>query len=501
MQQTVRLTFYEKYFKRCCDVFFALFLLVLLSPLFLILTICSKIFIRGRVLFVQVRPGRGGKVFKVYKFRTMTEKTDKEGNLLPDSARITKYGKFLRRFSLDELPQLINILRGEMSFVGPRPFVLSDVVFWTEEQLQTYRVRPGLSGLAQVSGGRSRVGWQDVFAMNLKYQQKITFWRDLFIVFKTVFVVLFRSDSAVSGAAKSQREYFYVDYLLKHNYITEEQHQLGLARAKALTAQMGTITACPELTPQNQQGELIMTTELKKLPQHIGFIIDGNGRWAQAKGLPRTKGHEQGIKNLDVVIKECFYTYGIPVVSIYAFSTENWNRPQAELDYLFKYFTKYLKVNDFVKKYPHVRLNIMGDYTKFPTDLVKNAETVLAATKNETQFILNLGINYSGQDELVRAVNLMLADKLEPKVNRETIQKYLYTSGQPLLDFVVRTSGEQRLSNFMLWQVSYAELYFPKIHWPDFSTQDLHTALIEYQNRDRRFGAIIEDKKDAVKEN
>lgn len=240
-----------------------------------------------------------------------------------------------------------------------------------------------------------------------------------------------------------------------------------------------------------------MTTKLEKLPQHIGFIIDGNGRWAQARGLPRNKGHQAGIKNLDVVIKECFYHYHIPIVSIYAFSTENWNRPKTELDFLFKFFTDYLKTNNFVKKYPHVHLNIMGDYTKFPSTLVKNAEKVLVATKDETQFVLNLGINYSGQDEIVRAVNHMLSDKLEPKVDRTTIEKYLYTQGQPLLDFVVRTSGEQRLSNFMLWQVSYAELYFPKTYWPDFGKTDLHQALLEYQSRDRRFGSITEPKPEA----
>ncbi len=236
-----------------------------------------------------------------------------------------------------------------------------------------------------------------------------------------------------------------------------------------------------------------MTTKLEKLPQHVGFIIDGNGRWAKKRGLPRTKGHEQGVKNLDVIIKECFYQYKIPVVSIYAFSTENWDRPKTELDFLFKFLADYLKVNDFVKKYPHVRLNIMGDYTKFPKNLVDNAERVLAATKDETQFILNLGINYSGQDELVRAFNLMLADKVQAPIDRATIQKYLYTPNQPALDFVVRTSGEQRLSNFMLWQVSYAELYFPKTYWPDFGKKELHAALLEYQGRDRRFGAIKEE--------
>ena len=486
----VKRTFYERYVKRCLDVIFALLLLVVLAPLFLILVLCSKMFIHGRVLFVQVRPGRGGQVFKIYKFRTMTEKTDAQGNLLPDGARITAYGKFLRRFSLDELPQLVNILRGEMSFVGPRPRAVKDAIFYTQKQLGVYRVRPGLTGLAQVTGGRSRASWPHIFAKDWEYQQRITFWRDIMIVIKTVFVVLFHSDSAVSGTAHSPREYYYADYLVKHNYITEEQYQLGLARAKSIIAQAGAVTYCADLTPHMPQGDQNM--ELKKLPQHIGFIIDGNGRWAKERGLPRTKGHEQGVKNLDVVVKECFYQYGIPIVSIYAFSTENWNRPQSELDYLFKYFTKYLQTNDFKKKYPHVRLNIMGDYTKFPADLVKNAERVLAATKDETQFILNLGINYSGQDELVRAVNLMLKDGLAPTVDRATIQKYLYTGEQPLLDFVVRTSGEQRLSNFMLWQVSYAELYFPKTYWPDFGKADLHTALLEYQSRDRRFGAIKE---------
>ena len=139
----------------------------------------------------------------------------------------------------------------------------------------------------------------------------------------------------------------------------------------------------------------------------------------------------------------------------------------------------------------------MGDYTKFPAALVKNAREVMEATKNETQYILNLGLNYSGQDEIVRAVNQMLTDKLAPTVDRATMEKYLYTHDEPLLDFVVRTSGEQRLSNFMLWQVSYAELYFPKIYWPAFGAEDLHTALLEYQNRHRRFGAISEQEEDA----
>ena len=233
-----------------------------------------------------------------------------------------------------------------------------------------------------------------------------------------------------------------------------------------------------------------MTTELKKIPQHIGFIIDGNGRWAQAHGWARTRGHEYGVKTLDVILHECFFSYKIPIVSVYAFSTENWNRPEQELKILFRYLARYLKVNDFVQKFPHVRLNILGDYTKFPPTLVKNAQQVLEATKHETQFVLNLAINYSGQDEIVRAVNQMLTEKIEPTVTRATMEKYLYTAGQPPLDFVVRTSGEQRLSNFMLWQISYAELYFPTVHWPAFGHDDLYAALLAYQSRDRRFGAI-----------
>ena len=231
--------------------------------------------------------------------------------------------------------------------------------------------------------------------------------------------------------------------------------------------------------------------ELKKLPKHIGFIIDGNGRWANKRGLTRSMGHAAGIKNLDVVIKECFYKYNIPYVSIYAFSTENWNRPKAEVDFLISAFRKYLKAKGFTKRFPEAKLNIMGDYTKFPQDLVDIANKTLEQTKNNTKYVLNICINYSGQDELVMAVNNIIKDGIQ-NVDRSTIEEYLYTKGQPPLDFVVRTSGEHRLSNFMLWQVSYAELYFPKTYWPGFKKKQLLTALQEYQSRDRRFGSIKE---------
>ena len=234
-----------------------------------------------------------------------------------------------------------------------------------------------------------------------------------------------------------------------------------------------------------------MKNDLLKIPNHIGFIIDGNGRWAKERGLTRSMGHKAGIANLDTIIKECFFTYGIHSVSIYAFSTENWNRPKKEVDYLIKAFRNYLKGDAFTKKFPGAKLNIMGDYTKFPEDLVKNANKTIEATKNNTKFILNLGINYSGQDELVMAVNNIVKEGVT-EINREVIANHLYTAGQEPLDFVVRTSGEHRLSNFMLWQVAYAELYFPKTYWPAFKKKDLYEALKEYQGRDRRFGAIKE---------
>ena len=232
---------------------------------------------------------------------------------------------------------------------------------------------------------------------------------------------------------------------------------------------------------------------LIKLPTHIGFIIDGNGRWAKQRGLPRSMGHSAGIKTLDLIIKECFYTHNIEFVSIYAFSTENWNRPKAEVDFLIKALTKYLKDKSFMKRFPEVKLNLMGDYTKFSQELADIANVTLEKTKNNTKYTLNICVNYSGQDEIVRAVNNIIKDGIK-KVDRQTIEDYLYTKNQPALDFVVRTSGEYRFSNFMLWQSAYAELYFPKTYWPAFNKKHLFNALKEYQKRDRRFGAIQEEK-------
>lgn len=226
-------TFYEKFFKRFFDVLISFLALIILSPLFLFIFIFSKIFIKGKVIFSQYRPGKNGKIFKLYKFRSMTNKTDENGNLLPDDQRITKYGKFLRKLSLDELPQLWNILKGDMSIIGPRPRLVKDMIFYDKEVFKAYAVRPGLTGLAQVMGGRSEASWQSIFENDLKYSQKITFWGDVKIFFKTIGAI-FKSDSASSGAGEGKREYYYSDHLLKQELITKEQYDLGLKKAEQI---------------------------------------------------------------------------------------------------------------------------------------------------------------------------------------------------------------------------------------------------------------------------
>ena len=228
---------YELFFKRFFDFILSLLAIIILSPVFLIVWICSKISIGGKAIFAQYRPGKNGKIFKLYKFRSMTNKTDDKGDLLPDAQRITKFGKIIRKLSLDELPQLFNILKGDMSIVGPRPRLIKDMVFYDEEVLKAYSVKPGLTGPAQVYDRNSELSWESVFARDLEYAEKVTFWKDLKLFFGT-FVAIFRggsSSGAGSEADKVQkREYYYADHLLKSGKITKEQYDLGILDAKSL---------------------------------------------------------------------------------------------------------------------------------------------------------------------------------------------------------------------------------------------------------------------------
>lgn len=234
-----------------------------------------------------------------------------------------------------------------------------------------------------------------------------------------------------------------------------------------------------------------MNKDLQKLPTHIAFIIDGNGRWAKERGLTRSMGHKEGFKTLEKIVKECFFDYQIPIVSIYAFSTENWNRPKKEVDFLMNIFRKNFNLKKFAKDYPDVKFNLMGDPKGLPDDIAEKTKELMEMTKDNSKYIFNLGMNYSGQDELVIAINNIINEGVK-NVDREVVAQHLFTKNQPPVDFVIRTSGEQRLSNFMLWQVAYAEFYFPKTYWPSFDSDDLYNALKVFESRDRRFGKIEE---------
>lgn len=240
-----------------------------------------------------------------------------------------------------------------------------------------------------------------------------------------------------------------------------------------------------------------MKLDKEKLPVHIAYIIDGNGRWAKRRGLPRSAGHKVGFETLKRTINDTF-DLGIKVISIYAFSTENWNRPQEEIDGIFKLVEKLFENDDLNLKEKGVRLQIMGDYSVFPENIVKNCDKLIEDTKDNDKFVLNLGVNYGGKDELVRGVNNLIKEG-KTEVTKEDIDNSLYTANLPPLDFCIRTSGEQRISNFMLWQIAYSELYFPKVMWPSFNKRHLIKALKNYQKRNRRFGAIKEDKKEENK--
>lgn len=232
--------------------------ILILSPIFLLTIILSEIFIGGNVFFKQYRPGKDGKIFPLIKFRSMTNKKDKDGNLLPDKDRITWWGKVIRKTSIDELPQLFNILVGHMSIVGPRPRLIKDMLFYDEETLKAYSVRPGLTGPAQVYDRRSESSWESVFARDLEYAQHVTLWNDIKLIFGT-FTALFKGGSS-SGAANAEklvkREYYYPDELLKSGKITKEQYDMGLERSKTMENSKSVITYQSDLHRANATNDV-----------------------------------------------------------------------------------------------------------------------------------------------------------------------------------------------------------------------------------------------------
>mgnify|MGYP004556398481 FL=1 len=211
---------YAKYIKRAMDCFLSFCAIVVLSPIMIVLTVAGAIAMKGNPFFTQLRPGKNEKIFKLIKFRTMTCEKDKDGNLLPDDKRLTKYGKFLRSTSLDELPELINILKGDMSVIGPRPQLVRDMVFMTERQRMRHKVRPGLSGLAQISG-RNAINWENKLEYDTEYIQNITFLGDWKIIFLTIKKVFERADISTEGMETAED---LGDYLLEKGVVDKESY-------------------------------------------------------------------------------------------------------------------------------------------------------------------------------------------------------------------------------------------------------------------------------------
>ena len=227
---------------------------------------------------------------------------------------------------------------------------------------------------------------------------------------------------------------------------------------------------------------------------HVGFILDGNGRWAANKSLPRSIGHKKGAENVETILKSC-RDLGISNVTLYAFSTENWNRPVFEVKALMKLFHYYLKKKLTTLYQENVKVVIIGDVRPFPKvirDYIKNLEEL---TKNNDGMLLNLAMNYGGRSEILRAtrgiVKWFSDGKIKLKdIDEKLFAKHLYTNGQNDPDLIIRTAGEKRLSNFLLWQSAYSELYFVEKNWPDFNREDLIEALNEFNSRKRRYGSL-----------
>lgn len=229
-----------------------------------------------------------------------------------------------------------------------------------------------------------------------------------------------------------------------------------------------------------------------KIPNHLGIIVDGNGRWAKERNLPRSKGHDKGFKRLKEITSYGF-DKGIKVISVYVFSTENFKRSNEEVNHLMDLFVTGFKKDKFYLK-ENIKVIFSGKEDNLRQDVIDAMNTIKEETKNNTKGILNICLNYGGRDEIVTACKKFTEEVLNRKtniddLNEQNFSKYLYQD-LPDIDFMIRTSGEERLSNFMLWQNSYAEFYFPKTYFPDFSKEEFDKALLVYTKRDRRFGNI-----------
>jgi len=241
---------------------------------------------------------------------------------------------------------------------------------------------------------------------------------------------------------------------------------------------------------------LLESINKQNLPKHLAIIMDGNGRWAKQKGLLRAIGHENGTKSVRITVESCA-KLGIENLTLYAFSTENWNRPKLEVNTLMKLLVHSLKNELKTLQDNNIRLYSIGNIEKLPKSILKELNEVIDITKNNSRMTLTLALSYGSREELINVVK-NVSDKVKnniisvDSIDESIINQHLYTHNLPDVDLLIRTSGERRISNFMLWQICYAELYFSDVLWPDFKENDLYEAIVSYQKRERRFGKTSE---------
>lgn len=241
-----------------------------------------------------------------------------------------------------------------------------------------------------------------------------------------------------------------------------------------------------------------------KIPEHVAIILDGNGRWAKSKGMPRNFGHTMGAKNVETVCQAAD-EIGIKYLTLYAFSTENWNRPESEVSALMKLLESYLKNCIKTAEKNHMRVRVIGEIGRLEESFQKRIHELEEASAKNTGLNLTIAINYGSRDEMIRAMKHMASDIKQEKIQIDQIDErlfasYLDTKELPDPDLLIRTSGEQRLSNYLLWQLAYSEFYFTDVPWPDFHKEELLEAVKAYSNRDRRFGALSSESLEAAEE-
>ena len=243
---------------------------------------------------------------------------------------------------------------------------------------------------------------------------------------------------------------------------------------------------------KNKKDELF---DMNKLPQHLAIIMDGNGRWAKKRGLPRSAGHREGAKAVKRVIASCL-NFNIPILTLFTFSTENWKRPKIEINYLLKLFERVLSKEKAGLIKNNIKINFIGRLNDLPNSLNEKINELSESTKKNNKLILNIAINYGGKAEIIDAIKSITLKIIEGKLNIEeinenTIRDNLYTQNLPDPDLLIRTAGEMRISNFMIWQIVYTELWVTPVFWPDFGENNLIEAIINFQKRVRKYGGKV----------